>query len=374
MTRIIIGLALALLATAASAQEDSASLSFGGDMFLAGEDVRMTATGTDDLFIAGETVRAVADITGSAHAAGRRVSLDGSVGQDVYAAGMDLTVSGPVRGDASLAGYDIQVKGAIGGDLRASGAKITVDAPVAGYAVIAGEEVNLNSIISGDARVAGQGLVFGPDARVDGKLTVYEQHEGQAEVPDTVVSADRLERILLEDWEEGNWNVPRVFNWWDAVVSFITCVFVVAAIAALIAAVAPQQLAMMRSRTLEAPFRSLWLGFMMQSALIGSVLLFAMTIIGIFMVPAMIIISLIAGFIGYVVGTYAFGVGLLLAIGRSEPDTLGERAIAAGVGALLTGLLVLIPFIGWLFMISLTLAGVGALTVRIFRPAFFTEA
>lgn len=374
MTRFTLGLILTLLATAATAQDDSAAVSFGGDMFLAGEDVSLTTTGTDDLFMAGETVRALSAITGSAHAAGRRVSLDAAIGQDVYAVGMDVTVSGAVGGDASLAGYDIVVGGAVGGDLRASGSKVTVNAPVAGYAVIAGEEVTLNSIISGDARVAGQGLAFGPDARIDGKLTVYEQVAGQAQVPDTVVPADRLERVVVEEWEEGPWNVPPVFDFWGAVLSFITGVIVVAAIAALIAAVAPEQLAMMRTKTLAAPFRSLWLGFLMESALIGSSILLAMTVVGIFLAPAAIVLALIVGFFGYIVGAYTFGVGLLLVIGRSEPDSLGERAVAAGVGALLTGLIVLIPFLGWLFMIALTLAGVGALAVRIFRPAFFAAA
>lgn len=372
MRHFLVGLIFALLATAATAQDDSASFSFGGDTFLAGEDVSLATTGTDDLFMAGETVRAVSDISGSAHAAGRRVSLQAGIGQDAYAAGMDVTVSGPVGGDASLAGYDILVDGPISGDLRAFGAKVTVNGPVAGYAMVAGEEITLNSVISGDARVAGQNLVFGPDARVDGMLTLYEQVVGQTQVPENVVSEDRLERVLVEDWQDSKWNVPPVFNWWKAVFGFILCVVVVTAVAALIAAVAPQQLALMRTKTLDAPFRSLWLGFLMESTLFGSAILFAMTIIGIFLAPAMVVLALIVGFFGYVVGAYTFGVGLLLAIGRNEPGTLGERAIAAAVGSLLTGLIVLVPFLGWLFMIALTLAGVGALTARIFRPAFFT--
>jgi hypothetical protein len=374
MTRFLIGIFLWLFATGAMAQDDSVSISFGGDSFLAGPEATLTTTGTDDLFMAGETVRAVADISGSAHAAGRRVSLQAGIGQDAYAAGMDVEVLGQVGGDASLAGYDIIVDGSIGGDLRASGAKLSVNGPVAGYAAIAGENVYLNSVITGDARVAAKELVFGPEARIDGKLTVYERVGEELQIPESVVSEDRLERVPVEDWEKGDWNVPPVFNWWRAVWTFIGCVIVVAAIAALIAAVAPEQLALMRTKTLEAPFRSLWLGFLMESALLGSSIVFAMTVIGIFLVPAMIVLALIVGFFGYVVGAYSFGVGLLLAIGRSEPDSLGDRALAAGVGSLLTGLIVLIPFLGWLFMIALTLAGIGAITVRVFRPTFFTAA
>lgn len=374
MARFMIGFFLSLIATGVMAQDDSVSISFGGDAFLAGPDATLTTTGTDDLFMAGETVRAVADISGSAHAAGRRVSLQAGIGQDAYAAGMDVEVLGSVGGDASLAGYDVAVDGSIGGDLRASGAKLAINGTVAGYAAIAGENVFLNGVIAGDARIAAQELVFGPEARIDGMLTVYEQVGKEVRVPETVVSEDRLERIVVEDWEDRDWRVPPVFNWWRAVWTFIACIVAVAAIAALIAAVAPEQLALMRTRTLNAPFRSLWLGFLMESALFGSVIVFAITVIGIFLAPAMIVLALIVGFFGYVIGAYSFGVGLLLAIGRGEPVTLGERALAAGVGSLLTGLIVLVPFFGWLFMIALTLAGVGAITMRVFRPAFFTEA
>jgi hypothetical protein len=61
----------------------------------------------------------------------------------------------------------------------------------------------------------------------------------------------------------------------------------------------------------------------------------------------------------------------MIAIGRGEPETLGARALAALVGATLAGLIALIPLAGWLFVLALVLAGVGAITLRMFRPAFF---
>ena len=281
---------------------------------------------------------------------------------------MDVTLSGPVTGDASLAGYDIVVGGTVGGDLRASGSKVTINAPVAGYALLAGESVTLNSVISGDVSVTGPGLVFGPDARIDGNLTLYEPEENQTEVPRQVVPPDRVERIQVEDWRKGDWKMPRVFDWRGAVLSFIGGVIAVAAIAALIAAVAPQRL---RVRTLDAPFRSLWFGFLAQSTLVGSAIISAMTVIGLLLVPASLFLAVVGGFLGYVIGAYTFGVGLLLAFGRGEPGTMGERALAAAIGALLAGLIGLIPFLGWLFVLALTLAGVGAITMQVFRPAFF---
>ena len=99
-----------------------------------------------------------------------------------------------------------------------------------------------------------------------------------------------------------------------------------------------------------------------------------MTLIGLIVSPAAVLLALIGGFAGYVVSVYAFGVGLMLAFGRPEPDSIGERAVAAGVGALLAGIIALIPFLGWLFVLALVLSGVGAITLRLFRPQFFVPA
>ncbi len=63
----------------------------------------------------------------------------------------------------------------------------------------------------------------------------------------------------------------------------------------------------------------------------------------------------------------------MLAFGRLEPESIGDRALAAAVGALAVGLIALVPLLGWLFVLAVTLAGIGALCMRLFRPAFFSD-
>ena len=48
--------------------------------------------------------------------------------------------------------------------------------------------------------------------------------------------------------------------------------------------------------------------------------------------PAAILLAVVSAFIGYVLGAYAIGAGLILMLRRDEPDTLVERAVAAFVG------------------------------------------
>jgi hypothetical protein len=365
MPRILPMLAACLLVAPAWADDDSASFDFGADTFRAGRTVALEAAGTDDVFMAGERVSVTGDITGSAHLAGREVAMDGEAGGDVYAIGEEVTLRADVAGDATVAGRAVSVAG-VGGDLRIAGSEVSVGGDVAGYAMVAGEDVSFGAAVAGDVSLSAKRVDWGDAASVGGRLILYEEEPGALDVPERVVPADRIERHEIEEWEG-----PRAPSLGRAIAGFLLGVIVVAALAALIAALVPERLAETRRQVLAHPFRTLWLGFLTQSAVIGAGVLFALTIIGILLTPAMAALALAVGFAGYVVAAYAFGVGLLLAVGREEPDSIGDRALAAGVGALVAGIAGLVPFLGWLFVLALVLTGIGAITERVLRPAFF---
>lgn len=375
----VLTMAALLTTSLAFAEDETSALSFGGDTFIAGSQITHSANGTDDLFMAGESLQSLADISGSLHAAGRTVNLQGSVDRDVYAMGMDVSLRGKVGGDATLAGYDVLLDSELAGDLRASGSTVTVNGPVSGYALLAGENVTLNSRIVGDVSLAAENISFGSGAKIDGQLVLYEETPGELKVPENVITEDRITRKSQEDLEEygegdrfGD-KEGEFFNWRNALLAFFSGVILVAAIAALIAGIAPQHLANMRKAILLRPFRTLGLGFITQAAVIGSAVLFAMTVIGLLFAPASVLLAFILGFLGYVIGAYAFGVGFMLVLGRNEPTTFQQRALAAATGALVVALLGLIPFLGWLFVLAIVLTGIGAITTRMFRPMFFAE-
>ncbi len=370
MFRLLLAAIILTLTTGSPvAQDKKGAFDFGGDRFLAGGTVVHDKPGVDDLFMAGETVRSEQAITGSAHLAGRKVIVKGPIGGDAYLVGMDVSLDGKVAGDATVSGYHVEV-GEVAGDLRASGANLTISGPVSGYALVAGDEVQFNSVIKGDVSLTAREVDFAKGARIEGKLTVYEQKPGELDIPVDMVSEDRVERREVSEWSEVTKEL-EIWDWRDALTSFLTGVAIITIVAALIAAFVPQKLAQLRRTILDRPFRTLWFGILAESVIIGSTVLLIMTVIGWLLAPATVLTALVVGFAGYVVAAYAVGVGLLLATGRSEPDSIGSRALAAGVGALVVGLIALIPFIGWIFVLAVSLAGVGSIAIWLFRPRFF---
>lgn len=372
MVRPFLILITCLVAMPARSEDDSARFDFGGDAFRAGMSVTHDAAGADDLFMAGDRVTGRVDITGSAHLAGRKVTMEGAVSGDVYAAGEDVAIQGDVSGDASLLGRTVSVA-RVGGDLRAAASELQVSGNIGGNAIIAGRDVVFDATVGGDVTLAARNVDWGEAASIAGRLIIHEEELGDLEVPERVASVDRVERREVEGREVERQQEPRRSHWWSSIGDFLFEVIVVTILAVLIAALMPTRLAKMQRQVLARPIHTLWLGFLSLSAVTGASILLAVTIVGLPLVVALVLLAFVGTIAGYAVATYVLGARLLLATGRPEPDSIGSRGIAAGAGALAAAVIGLIPFLGWLFAIALALAGIGAITVQSIRPVFFAD-
>lgn len=373
MYRFLIATLMFVFAVGAAVAQDKASyFDFGGDSFRAGPTAVLDVDGVDDLFMAGDTVRVESAIGGSAHLAGRKISVTEAIGGDAYVMGMEVTLNGPVAGDATVTGYQVRL-GDVGGDLRVTGSTIEITGPVAGYALIAGDEVEIGAVIAGDVSLTAREVDFDDGAKIEGTLTLYEDKDDRLEIPAAVVPEERVERRAIEEWSDAA-EALQVWSWQQAIWQFVKGVVLITALAALVAALAPNRLADLRRNILDRPFRNLLMGFLAVSVLIGSTVLLMMTLVGLVLAPLTVVTAIASAFAGYVVGAYALGVWLTMLAGRPEPDSIAARAIAAAVGAVVVAVIGLIPFFGWLFVLALSLAGAGAIAVWLVKPRFFVPA
>jgi hypothetical protein len=120
-----------------------------------------------------------------------------------------------------------------------------------------------------------------------------------------------------------------------------------------------------RELALAHPGRAIWSGFLVTSALAGSGFVLTLTIVGVFLLPVMLVITALAICAGYILGSYVLGVGLWLTIGRPMVDGLLPKFGLACLGAFVAGLAWLVPVAGWFFVLGLTLWGIGTLAAFI---------
>jgi hypothetical protein len=86
-----------------------------------------------------------------------------------------------------------------------------------------------------------------------------------------------------------------------------------------------------------------------------------LTIVDVFLLPAMLIITGFAIFAAYALGFSVLGVGLWLSDGRPMPEGLSGKFGLACLGACVAGLAWLVPVAGWFFVLGLTLLGIRTL-------------
>lgn len=345
------------------------SLQLGDDQFIGGPEAAHNAIGTDDLFMSGDTIKSDSDISGSAHLAGRKILVSGAVGGDAYVAGMDIELSGPVTGDATLAGYDVTV-GNVGGDLRVTAQKVTLTGEITGYTLVKGGRVTFDSQVQGDVSLMARQVEFSESAQIDGNLILFEDEVGETEIPANVIAADRIERRPAP----GSGGAVEQLGIWDRdhpVMKFITRLVFVGIVTGLIAALIPIAATRLRQSALGRPLSTLFLGFLALSTSIGAAIVLMISGIAFILVPIPLLVAFVGALAGYMLGVYVVGIGTLSAFGKPMQDNMYARVLAAGAGALVATIISRIPVLGWLGTLTITLIGLGALAVWLFRPKFF---
>lgn len=358
MFRILIMTACLL---ASPAFTETSILNIGQDHYEAGKTARFSGSGIANVFMAGNRVEVTVPVGKSAHLVGRRVTVEAPITGDLFAAGYSVAVSGAVAGDATVTGHEVTLAN-VGGSLRAAGAEIVLNR-VGGYAIITADDVTVQGAIAGDAVLVADEITFGPDAMVAGALTIYVEDPASITVPTSVAPAARVKIEPRSKYDEEDWEhrMPMKVPFRQIVLGFLTGVLISGLIAALVIAVAPEAVQNWRELALAQPGRAIWSGFLVTSALAGSGFVLMLTMIGVILLPVMLIITVVAIFAGYALGSYVLGVGLWLAGGWKMPEGLVGKFGLACFGAFVAGLAWAIPVAGWFFVLGLTMLGIGTL-------------
>lgn len=358
---------LCLAATAVQAQESRVVL--GGDHYAAGQVARVDEPVGHDAFMAGYDVDLNGTVAGDAHLAGYNVVVDAAVSGDLYAAGFAVRMNAPIGGDVTAMANTITLSSSdpVGGNVRLAGESITIGREVKGAAVTASRTLTLDAAIAGDLNFYGETLSFGPAARVDGILTIRAPK--QIAVPATVAPPERVrfEVLSTPDYvaEAGKTAEHAVRSVWPAIWGAALWWLFLFAMGAAIIALAPRRVQALEESAARRPFRNLLVGILGFSAVVGLVPVFAMTLVGLVLLPFVLLFVVVACALAYVFGAFL----LMLRIMRAmlAVDTTGKRVGVLAVSLVAAFLLGLLPVLGWLITLLLLVFGFGAVTVVAMR-------
>jgi hypothetical protein len=354
----------ALFPTASLA--DQVGLNFGGDTYAAGQTTTISEPVSRDAFAAGYNVSLGAPVSGSAHMAGYNVNVNAPVGANLYAAGFAVTVTGTVARDITAMGNNVVINSttATPGNARIAGTSLVLDSAIGGSLLATGTTLALNAPVSGDFTFYGENISFGPNARVDGKVSIQAPKE--IPVPASVAAADRVtfQQITAPDYAgEAGKTAQNIMNgFWFAVWATVLWWLLLFVIGAAFISLAPRLVSDLATLSASKPFRRLGVGTLTLASTLGLVLVTVMTVLGIVLLPVVILYILVACSLAYLAGVYFVGARIWQAIRPIDSNL--QRVVVLAVSLVLGGLVTMVPFLGWSITLLLLAFGFGLVAAR----------
>jgi hypothetical protein len=379
MSKFLSGIAVMVLMLAsagtASAQSvpdfsaDKVVNAEGGDVRTASASVVINGQAAS-IRAAGASVAIHADVAGSADVAGAEVTVDGSVGQARLAGG-SVTLTGDVAGDAYIAGGVLAITSRIGGQLFAAGGQVTIgpqsvivgSAKVGGGKVtfdgraengarLSGGSVTLNGTVSGDLTLEGGQIVIGATAVVTGNVLIRSVNEP------TIVEGSQISGTVTRETPASWWDEMAVGSWAFRLGAafFIATATVITGIVTMILGRGTFEDAVTLTRS---RFVSSFLVGLVTLILLPIVAIALMvTVAGIPAGLALLFAVPILVFVSYAVT--AAGLADLIFNRPQSPRIAGRTVVFLIVGAVILGLISLIPVAGPIIVFILLLVGIGA--------------
>jgi cytoskeletal protein CcmA (bactofilin family) len=333
------------------------------DQIVIGGSVRHSLPVKGDLIGFGGSVEVLAPVEGNAILTGGDVRIAEAVRGDFYSAGGNVQVEAPIGRNARVAGgnVDIGPKGSVGGNLSVVGGTVVVRGPVTGNIQAASGDVLVDAAVGGDVSVAAGTLHVGPNARIAGRVTLRGNGDTVID-PAALIGGGvtrepggRVEKRTGASEHRGDADG----SWWWTLGMMV--------LAGVIAAAFPVGSRRLGEKLRRDPAITMLFGFAVLVCTPVAAVILAITIIGIPVALAVLLLYAVMLIVGYAALAVALGDSALARLRTADAGRRGWRAGAAVAAMLAMALLAKIPVVGNLLVVAALLAGVGALVLAFRR-------
>lgn len=381
---LLCSLLLLFTAGAARAAESSAEGTASATRPTNESTIRQTS-GSGNVYTAGPDLRILTAIPGDLLAAGGRVSVERKVGADAALAAGTVDVRAPVAQDLRAAGGTVNIESSVGGDLVVAGGTIRISHPerIGGSAWVAGGQLHIggrigkgariygNSItlaaeIDGDTHIVGEQIDFAPSARINGNLS-YASPRALTDAQRAQVSGN-VKRMEMPYGRQADDADDTWFPWFSLLWLLSMLLF-----GTLLYLIFPGAILGAQRAIGERPGLSLLAGLALLFTVPPVAILFMVTVIGIPVGFALLMLYPLALLLGYLATAFFLSRKAASATRQPERLSMGKQIAYLLLALLLLAILLAIPFLGFMVFILAVVFGLGGWAVwvqaRYRRPA-----
>ena len=344
-----------------------------GSTYRSGEIVRITKTDSirSQLFTTGDIVEVLGWVGNDIVSASESLTITGEIMDDAIVAASEINMRGTVHDLFAAAGENITIDGEVMGDVFAAGAtvRITEHARIRGNANLAGQRVLFEGgTVEGNLKIAGDQLELNGSVLKKTELYSYKINFGpNYEAPlGTDIYSDRpvyhenlgnLPENLYINIEEPNIAEVLLFKGGIYLSLLVTGLILIA--------VFKNTSKDLYKFSTEQFWRNTGMGLLSFIAYPIILIILAVLIITL---PLSFILLLLYGFLllaGYLLVALVLGVGALRFLKKEEKEVSYYWGLLLGM--ILVGIIVNLPFLGWLFHAIFIFFGLGSLILYIWR-------
>lgn len=325
-----------------------APLTLNAATFLTDEDTISQTQATDgDLFTAGNIIRITQPVEDDAFAAGQQIETEATIGQDLYAAGNSILLRGEVGDDIMAAGENVQIAVPKTDDLFVAGNNVSVskETTVEGDAYLAGENVLVAGTFIGDVRIAGNEITIQEGTRISGNLTTYGN-----KAP-TIQNNVTIEGDTQYRQAEQHKQRPPILGWITSVITWFV-------IALLLSYLLPGFVNTVSNRAMQQGGKSILVGAIWLILFMPAAIMCAITIVGIPLTFFIITLTVVLIIAGYAVAQMLVGDLLMKRVMKTTTSLTWQHVL---LGVVVFQGLQLVPVFGGIATLLLVAWAMGAL-------------
>lgn len=354
-------LALAVMAPAVA--DVAATTTDAGNVYLSGDEIRLTEPVVADLFAAGRRISIDHPIGADGVLAGATVDIKAAIGQDLRVAGGRVNLDAGIGGDLLTTGGTVRVakSSAVSGSTLIAGGKVIIDGRLAHGAKIYAREISISGQIAGDTRLYGQQVALAPGARIEGDL-IYASTSPLPPEQLARVAGKVVREETPEGWKTASDRSAQSATWFRPVffLSMLVC-------GSLLFVVFPGAVAGARQTIKHFPLRSLLIGLALLFTLPPVAILFMITVIGLPIGLALMALYPLLLLLGYLATAFFIGRATANAMKQPADFTFGKQIAFLAGALLILAVVSMIPVLGGLLMFLALVIGVGGWAVWLYQ-------
>lgn len=332
--------------------------------FLAARSVRISANVADDVFAAGRDVTFDAATVRNAIIAGYDVEQRSGTVADMIAAAVNITIAGNVEDDVVAMARSLRISssGTVGGDLRLAAETIEMEGAVGGSMRAAARRVTIAGKIVGKADLYAERIVVGSSAVITGDL-IY-RGDTAPEIAEGATIGGEVRQVAMD--------MPDLQKLGLAILGIGLLIALAWAIAALLLIVVmqlafPAFVTDATGRLQAHPWSNLGRGIAILLLAGGLAGLLYASVLGIPLGGAVTTAIAVGSILGLVTVSYCLGLFIRRGFSSAADVRRAGQVGWAVAGAIVLGLVGLIPFVGGIIAGLAIAAGVGAASAELWK-------